>query len=95
MDDETKSHARFLILYHLIFACKYRKKLLNDSGDETKRIFEDIATVSDCSFDAMEVDQDHIHCLVKSEPRLSPLTIVWEMRNKMRPFDDGGSMRES
>jgi putative transposase len=82
MDYETKSHAKFLILYHLIFVCKYRKKLLNDSGDETKRIFEDIAMVSDFSFDAMEVDQDHIHCLVKSEPRISPLAIVRKLKQE-------------
>src|SRR5258708_617650 len=26
MDDQSKNHAKFLILYHLIFVCKYRKK---------------------------------------------------------------------
>lgn len=82
MDDSAKNHAKFLILYHLIFVCKYRKKLLIRYGDETKRIFEDIATRSDFSFAAMEVDQDHIHCLVKSEPRLSPLAIVRRLKQE-------------
>ena len=26
MDYQSKNHAKFLILYHLIFVCKYRKK---------------------------------------------------------------------
>jgi putative transposase len=73
MDYSSTNHAKFLILYHLIFVCKYGKKLLIRYGDETKRIFEDVATPSDVSFETMEVDQDQIHCLVKSEPRISPL----------------------
>lgn len=28
MDYQSKNHAKFLILYHLICVCKYRKKLL-------------------------------------------------------------------
>lgn len=28
MDYHSKNHAKFLILYHLIFVCKYRKSLL-------------------------------------------------------------------
>jgi hypothetical protein len=68
MDYTTKNHAKFLILYHLIFVCKYRKKLLIPYGNEVKQSFEDIAARSDFAFEALEVDQDHIHCLVKSEP---------------------------
>jgi putative transposase len=40
-----------------------------------KRLLEEIAARSDCSFEALEVDQDHLHGLVKSEPRISPLAI--------------------
>ena len=70
MDDQSKHHAKFLMLYHLMFVCKYRNKLLLFSGKEAKQVFEEIAACSDVSFEALEVDQDHIHCLVKSEPRM-------------------------
>ena len=99
MDYQSKSHAKFLILYHLIFVGKYRKKLLNHFGNETKGIFEGIAASSDFSMETLEVDQDHIHCLVQSEPRISPLASVrtlkqestvqlWKMHEKevKRPF---------
>ncbi len=82
MGDETKNHAKFLILYHLIFVCKYRKKLLNTYGSITKTLFEEIAAASDFSIERMEVDQDHIHCLVKSEPRISPLAIVRKLKQE-------------
>jgi putative transposase len=104
MEYESKAHSKFLLLSHLIFVCKYRKKLSSDPrddayveaitsfpagntyliryGDETKRIVEDSATRSDFSFEAMEVGQDHIHYLVKSEPRLSPLAIVRRLKQE-------------
>ena len=82
MDYESKNHAKFLILYHLIFVCKYRKKLLIPYGNETKQIFEDIASGSQFSIEQMEVDQDHIHCLVRSEPRISPLAIVRKLKQE-------------
>ena len=82
MDYDAKNHARFLILYHLIFVCKYRKKLLVLYGEETKQVFEEIASKSDFSFETLEVDQDHIHCLVKSEPRISPLAIVRRLKQE-------------
>ena len=82
MDYQSKNHAQFLILYHLIFVCKYRKKLLISYGNEMKQLFEEIAVRSDVSFETLEVDQDHIHCLVKSEPRISPLAIVRKLKQE-------------
>ncbi len=82
MDDESKNHAKFLILYQLIGVCKDRKKLVNSYGDVTKALFEEIAASSDFSIEQMEVDQDHMHCLVKSEPRISPLAIVRKLKQE-------------
>ena len=82
MDDESKNHAKFLILYQLIVVCKDRKKLLNSYGDVTKALFEEIAASSDFSIEQMEVDQDHLHCLVKSEPRISPLASVRKLKQE-------------
>ncbi len=76
MEYEPTAHAKYLILYHLIFVCKSRKKLLVVYGEEMKPIFEEIAATSDFSFEALEVNQDNLHCLVKSKPVLSPVAIV-------------------
>ena len=80
MDYLSKNHAKFLIIYHLIFVGTYRKKLLIPYGDEMKRLFEEIAARADFSSEALEVDQDHLHCMVKSEPRISPLAIVRKLK---------------
>jgi putative transposase len=76
MDDQSTSHAKFLILDHLIVVCQSRKKLLIHVGNETKGIVEGMAANADVSMETLEVDQDHLHWLVQSEPRISPLAIV-------------------
>ena len=82
MDYQSKSHAKFLILYHLIFVSKYRKKLLIHFGNETKGIFEGIAANCDFTMETLEVDQDHMHCLVQSEPRISPVALVRKLKQE-------------
>lgn len=82
MEYESTAHAKYLILSHLIFVCKYRQKLLVIYGEEVKQIFEAIAATSDFSFEALEVDLDHLHCLVKSKPGLSPVAIVRRLKQE-------------
>ena len=76
----TLNHSKFLLSYHIIFVCKYRRKLLIPYGDEIKDIMHNIADKSDFSIKEIEVDADHIHLLVESVPKLSPLQIVRKLK---------------
>ena len=55
MDYSSKNHSKFLIAYHLIFVCKYRKRLLIPYGKVVKSLFEEMGAQSDFSFETMEV----------------------------------------
>lgn len=56
---------KYYLKCHLIFVCKYRKKLLlNDVDIFVKNVFQRIANESDFSIDIMETDKDRIHLLV-------------------------------
>jgi len=70
------NHSKYNIKYHLIFVCKYRKKLLIKYGEEIKQIMKDISYRYDFGILEIEVDKDHIHMMIESEPKLSPLMIV-------------------
>ena len=63
-------------MVHLIFVCKYRKRLLIKFGDEIKTLMHDIADESNLGVLEMEVDKDHIHLLVEYSPSQSILEIV-------------------
>lgn len=77
----SENHSKFLIKYHIIFVCKYRKQLLQGKiADSMKKILLSIASSSDFTIEVLESDKDHIHLLVNSVPKLSPLQIVRHLK---------------
>jgi putative transposase len=82
MDYQTKQHAKYLILYHLILVCKYRKSLLIELGEAVKASFATISASSHFGIETMEVDQGHIYWLVSSEPHLSPVSMVRKLKQE-------------
>lgn len=73
---ESKNHSKFLLRYHIIFVCKYRKKLMIQYGEFVKMNMLEISQKYNFRILEIEVDKDHIHLLVESEPKISPLMIV-------------------
>ena len=77
----SRNHSKFLLKYHIILVCKYRRKaLVGDVGFAMKHILLDIAQESDFDIEAMETDKDHVHPLVSAPPKLSPLQIVRRLK---------------
>lgn len=63
-------------MVHLIFVCKYRKKLLAKLGGQVKRLMFDIAEEKDFEIIEVQVDQNHIHLLTSYNPTQFVLDIV-------------------
>jgi putative transposase len=77
------SHSKYLLKVHLVFACKYRKKLFNNSELDAslKEIVADIAANSDFDLIVMETDKDHVHLMVDYPPTLSVFQIVRRLKS--------------
>ena len=58
MDYGSKNHSKYLMMYHIIFVCKYRKKLLITLGDEIKNIIFDIQNKYLNEFEIIEMEID-------------------------------------
>ena len=72
-----KSHNKTLLLYHLVFPAKYRKKIFDDEVDKTlKTICLEISDRYEIHFVEIGNDLDHVHFLVQSVPTLSVTRIV-------------------
>lgn len=72
-------HAKFRIMYHLIFSCKYRRKALASkkiSGVVKQSMLEASGKNKDFSVYRIETDKDHIHVLVHATPNIAPYKIV-------------------
>lgn len=93
MEYISENHSKHLLMCHLIFVCKYRKKLLLKVGDDIKTEIESIANHYGWQIIEQEIDQDHIHILIRYSPKWSILEIVrllkqlttyrmWQKHNK-------------
>lgn len=74
MEYVTKNHSKFPLMYHLIFVIKYRKKIIDRFL--AKDILQKISEGQNFSILKMETNEDHVHLLIQSEPKISPLRIV-------------------
>ncbi|HCW76915.1 MAG TPA: IS200/IS605 family transposase [Candidatus Marinimicrobia bacterium] len=72
-----RRHNKTLLLYHLVFPVKYRRKVI--SGPVSETIRETCLEISDryeINFIEIGTDEDHVHFLVQSVPVFSVEKIV-------------------
>ena len=75
---KSKNRHKFLLQYHLIFVCKYRKKLLSNKtiSDDIKQFSYEICNKHNVIIHEMETDKDHIHYMIEIEPTISISRVV-------------------
>lgn len=79
----TTNRSKHYLKCHLIFVCKYRKKLLvGQLNNDMKAILQSITDKSDFEIEVMETDQDHVHFLIRYIPRLSIAQIVRRLKQQ-------------
>ena len=77
------AHSIYLLQYHIIFVCKYRKKLLvsRQISDDIKQFSYEICQRHSVIIRYMETDKDHIHYMIETEPTMSISKIVNLMKS--------------
>ena len=72
-----KSHNVSLIMYHFVCPTKYRRVIFSEEVDKTLRdVCIEISNRYDIIFLEIGTDNDHVHFLVQSIPKLSPTQII-------------------
>jgi len=74
----SKNRHKFLLQFHLIFICKYRKKLFlhNDLSEDIKKLSHEICNKHNVKIKYLETEKDHIHYMIELEPNLSMSKVV-------------------
>ena len=79
----SRNHSKYYLKVHLIFVCKYRKKLLINNFDNiVKNIILEISYRSNFIIDILETDEDHIHMLISYPPKLSVTSIIRKLKQE-------------
>ena len=74
----AKNRHKYLLQYHLIFVCKYRKELfLHESiSNDIKKLSKEIIDKHNIIIKYMEVDKNHIHYMIEVPTTISISKIV-------------------
>jgi putative transposase len=66
-EDIYKSHNKTLLLYHLVFPLKYRKKVITEEiGEGLQEICIEICERYEINFVEIGYEEDHVHFLIQS-----------------------------
>ena len=78
MDLERACHCTYRIRYHMVFVLKYRKKLLLEKipVDYIKELLLAIGERYWFQFDAIGMEEDHLHIVVGAAPRYAPSNVM-------------------
>lgn len=70
---KAKNRHKYLLQYHLIFVCKYRKSLLESKeiSDTIKHLSAEISKRHNVSIRYMETDKNHIHYMIETPPNIN------------------------
>ena len=80
---KSGAHNKYLLQYHLIFVCKYRKKLLVSPSIilDVKKLSLETASSHNVVIHYMEVDKDHIHYMIETTPNINLSNFVRSMKS--------------
>lgn len=77
MELQRNSHHVFRIMYHFVWIPKYRHKVFHEPyRGSLKGIIEKIGYDYNIEIVELEVPVDHIHMVVRTEPKISPSDIM-------------------
>ena len=77
-----KSHNVSVLLYHFVCPAKYRRVVFSKDVEKTlKEICIEISKRYEIHFIEIGTDNDHVHFLVQSIPKLSPRDIIQRIKS--------------
>ena len=77
MELRRNRHHVFRIMYHFVWIPKYRHKVFTSPyREKLKLIIQKVGYDYNIEIVELEIPEDHIHMVVKSEPKISPSYIM-------------------
>ena len=80
---ERWSHTSYDCIYHIVLVPKYRKSILYRKHSKT--VWKNLRTISErigCEILEWNLQNDHIHIVMRIPPKFSVSKVVWEMKWK-------------
>jgi len=79
---DSAAHSSYSLFYHLVWAPKYRRKVLDGKvGERAKQTIMEASAKYGYKVDTLKVSPDHIHLLVSLPPRISIVEAVRTLKS--------------
>ena len=84
MDDTASlAHTRWECKYHVVFAPKYRRKLLyGQIRKKLGRVFMELAQQKESPIEAGSIQEDHVHMVINIPPKYSVAQVIGYIKGK-------------
>src|SRR6201987_6148791 len=77
------NHATWECKYHVVFAPKYRKKVLfGQIRRNLGTVFHDLARRKECKIEEVKLMPDHVHMLISIPPKYSVAEVIGFLKGK-------------
>lgn len=77
MELQRNTHHVYRIMYHFVWIPKYRQKVfVEPCRSHLKAIIQKVAYDYEMEVEEIEIPEDHIHMMLKAEPKMSPSRIM-------------------
>ena len=78
------SHSVYYLKYHIVWVCKYRRKVLNPGVCSylTKVIYELIKSMPGVTIEEIGFGQDHLHFVASIPPKYSIANVIGQLKSQ-------------
>ena len=82
MELQRNTHHVYRLMYHFVWIPKYRHKIFVEPYREAmKTIIHKIGYDYDIDIQELEIPEDHIHMVIKGEPKIAPSDVMQVVKN--------------
>jgi putative transposase len=88
MDIKLSAHGAYHLQYHVVWVCKYRRKVLNPGVEQTLRILLPrlLRSMPGVSLETIGFDHDHLHMVMVIPPKYAIASVMGTLKSQSASF---------
>src|SRR6266487_5492147 len=82
MQVKLSAHGAYHLQYHIVWVCKYRRKVLNPGVEQTLRklLPHLLRSMPGCIIETIGFDEDHLHMVMSIPPKYSIANVMGQLK---------------
>jgi putative transposase len=84
MEYHVSSHGVYNLQYHIVWVCKYRRRILNPGVEQyTRKLFPSLLrSLPGVELETVGFDQDHVHMVMTIPPKYAIADVMAQLKSQ-------------